>query len=1098
MEGSYEERSFGSWLRRRRRALDLTQKRLAVMLRCSAATIRKIEREERRPSRGLAAAIGRTLGVPDEELETFVRFARAGWSDAPPAGHDEPLERPWTAATAQGSHRSPAPRGGRATAARPATAPPPVPAEVPTLVGREAELGRLRSALRRALDGRGQVLLITGVAGQGKTALIASFAAAAQREHPELLVATGTGNAFSGLGDPFLPFREALLQLSGVAGATTGPISSDPRVAERLQRFSGDARALISKHGPRLPGTLLDARSLHPAWAAEDGIQANEQASVPLGPPTQTPFAAHGVGLVALRSETVEVLAGIAQAAPLLLALDDLQWADTGSLELLLQLARAVPRHPLLLIAAFRPAIGTGSLEQQDPLDRTVHELQRRFGDVVLDLDRSDGRAFLEAWLDEEPNLLDPAFRASLWRQTSGNPLFTIELLRAMQERGDVVLDQEGRWRATHALHWDALPARVAGALAERVGRLDAATKRVLQVASIEGDNFTVEAVSRVLGLEAAAVAQTAAEDLAERHRLVAAGGVRRTGNGIRTRYRFRHNLIQRFVYEGLGEAQRTYLHEAVADALVELSGDEADPVALALHYLRADAPARAAPFQAVAGHRARASGALVEAVRSYRSALERWDDADAAGRTDLQRALGECLQMLGKREEAKALLEKAKEGLLQRGETRKAALTQIEIARATHDFGDPEQALRSSRAALDLLADEPECWELAYALSATCMFYDFAYDQDAALMLGERALAMARRLGAEAVEAHALNRVGTILAHFRPERRQEGIEMMARGQCLVERLDARELAGVIFNLGDAMHGLGHIEAARRQYAHYLDYVGRHDPDRDTDPRLQLWRLDWRTGRWAEALDYLKHLRERVTRVEGWLQLRMPYAVAAVDLDLGRPSSAHAIMAPHQPVLPASLHLPVRAAAYRELLRAASASRPDEADRYALALIDGMAEASAYDYDVITPVLTALAWLASRSLRRAERPLHLGFTVLTQAERQFESPESRAALLQARAALANSDGAFAAAARDFRNSAEQWRTAGFPLDEARARSSAGHALTRIDRGRDARASLARADDVLRSLAHQLRPGELAEPFDAVRRRLLRAPGRSAL
>lgn len=554
---------------------------------------------------------------------------------------------------------------------------------------------------------------------------------------------------------------------------------------------------------------------------------------------------------------------------------------------------------------------------------------------------------------------------------------------------------------------------------------------------------------------------------------------------------RFRHDLIQRFVYGSLDDGQRTYLHEAVADALVDLHGAESDPVALALHYTLAKAPERAAAFHRQAGDRARASGALPDAVGHYRAALEQWDRADDAELAELRHALGECLQIRGERDSARPLLLQAREGYLRSGNRRKAALAQIETARAIHDFGEPQAALDASREALELVHDEPECWEKAYAMSALAMFHGFAYHHDEAIAWGERALAMARRLQARAIEAHALNRVGTILAHFRPERRNEGLSMLASGQRLVEGLDARELAGIMVNLADALQGLGRTDAAMRHYDHYLAYTERLYAQRDTDTRLQRWRLQWRSGRWAEAAPYLDYLRQRVAGTDGWLRFRLPYAIASADLDLGRPGCARATVSRHEAELPAKLLLPLRAAAQRELLRACRDADPARADRYALDLIDGMAEASEYFHDVIAPVTTALTWIAWRPSSEAQRRLPQGFRVLEQVEHQYGSPESRAAVSQAHAAMASASGADAAAARAYLRSAECWQETGFPLDEARARSTAGHALLRLGSRREAGRALARADRLLTSLLGQLSSADLIVAFGRQRQALLR-------
>ena len=137
-----------------------------------------------------------------------------------------------------------------------------------------------------------------------------------------------------------------------------------------------------------------------------------------------------------------------------------------------------------------------------------MHELQRDFGDIVVDVDRAERDEFVGAVLDSEPNRLGGPFREMLYRQTRGHPLFTIELLRGMQERGDLVRDADDCWIEGRALDWDTLPARVEAAIAERVDRLSRPLVDALRVASVEGEEFTAEIVAHVLGVGIDAIAK--------------------------------------------------------------------------------------------------------------------------------------------------------------------------------------------------------------------------------------------------------------------------------------------------------------------------------------------------------------------------------------------------------------------------------------------------------------------------------------------------------------------------------------------------------------------------------------------------------------
>ena len=186
----------------------------------------------------------------------------------------------------------------------------------------------------------------------------------------------------------------------------------------------------------------------------------------------------------------------------------------------------------ILIVGAYRPeelALGrdgpsTGSGQgERHPLEPLVNEFQRDFGHITVDVDQAESRGFVEAFLDTEPNQLGLPFRRMLYRQTNGHPLFTIELLRGMQERGDLVQDQEGRWVEGPALDWETLPARVEAVIAERIGRLTEPLQAVMRTASVEGETFTAEVVARVQRAEAREMVTLLSGDLDRRHRLVRA-----------------------------------------------------------------------------------------------------------------------------------------------------------------------------------------------------------------------------------------------------------------------------------------------------------------------------------------------------------------------------------------------------------------------------------------------------------------------------------------------------------------------------------------------------------------------------------------------
>ena len=197
-----------------------------------------------------------------------------------------------------------------------------------------------------------------------------------------------------------------------------------------------------------------------------------------------------------------------------------------------------------------------------------------------------------------------------LYQQTQGQPLFTIELLRGMQERGDVVKGKDDQWIEADALDWGTLPARVEAVIAERIKRLAQPLREVLRVASVEGEEFSAEVVARVLRRDEREVVRYLSSELDRKHRLIRAQAIERYGSQRVSRYRFRHFLCHKYLYDNLDPVERAYLHEDVGNVLEEFFGDQAQEITaiagqLAWHFHEADIPEKAIHYLHQAGDNA-------------------------------------------------------------------------------------------------------------------------------------------------------------------------------------------------------------------------------------------------------------------------------------------------------------------------------------------------------------------------------------------------------------------------------------------------------------------------------------------------------------
>ncbi len=567
--------------------------------------------------------------------------------------------------------------------------------EPPVFVAREGELTRLASFLDAMLAGQGKVAFVTGEAGSGKTALIQEFVRQAQEANPELIVAWGHGNAHTGTGDPYLPFREVLGLLTGdvedrwAAGAMTGEQARRlwnllPQTVQALVEVGPDLINLFVAGAPLIrrvrsftpwpPGIVLlsELEKLQAHGAAAPNLQQS-----------------------ALLEQYCQVLQTLARQSPLLLALDDLQWADAGSINLLFHLGRQIQGNRIMVLGAYRPdeiALGwlaspvlagptpgepdgpTEGARTRHPLEPIVNEFKRAYGDIEVDLHQAEGRRFVDAFLDSEPNQLSDAFRSTLHQHTAGVPLFTVELLHGMQERGDLVPDKEGRWVEGPALDWETLPVRVEAVIAERIDRLPERSREILAAASVEGETFTAEVAARVARTDVPETIRSLSDTLDRKHRLVSARSALQSGDQRLSRYRFRHILFQKQLYNSLDPVKKAHLHHAVGVALETLfaeRAEEAEAIApqLARHFQKAGTIEKAVGYLSQAGTRAQRLYANTEAVEHFRRALELLEGAtlDSTRRSwqeemtaRMHESLGDVLEWTGEHDSAQAAFREA------------------------------------------------------------------------------------------------------------------------------------------------------------------------------------------------------------------------------------------------------------------------------------------------------------------------------------------------------------------------------------------------------------------------------------------------------
>jgi class 3 adenylate cyclase len=621
-------------------------------------------------------------------------------------------------------------------------------------VGRDAELERLGQLWKEAAAGERRIALLAGEPGVGKTRLAAELAASAHREGAVVLA----GRCDEDLGVPYQPFVEALHHFVDH--------SAHEDLPEHLGRYGGELARLVPELAERVPDLPPPLRS---------------------DPETER-YRLFDAVAAWLASASVE--------GPLLLVLDDLQWAAKPTLLLLRHVVRSSDLKRVLVLGTYRDT----ELARDHPLVHVVADLRRQ-GTVericLTGLDSSGVAAFMEQAAGPELDDEDLTLARAIHGETEGNPFFVREVVRHLAETG-AIEQRDGRWTARFSVEQVGIPDSVRDVVGRRLSRLSSPANQALRIAAVVGLEFDVAVVQAAGGLEEEALISGLEE--ATRARLLIEG----TGA---QRYHFAHALVRDTLYGEPSGPRRVAHHRRVAEAIEAVHAGRLDDhlPALAHHWARASAPtadtARAVHYAARAGDRALAQLAHDEAVAYYRQALELLDaaaDAPADGRRlELLLSLGEAQRRAGEGTFRETFLAAARLAD-KRGDPdalARAALGNYRglwswIGRVDRErVGALEQALRAqplgpSRARAQLLANLAV--EVTYA------------GDERRFALSDEALALARDVGDPATLARVL--LARALAIWSPD-------------TVRERLDATaELLAVADELGDpviACQGLG-------------------------------------------------------------------------------------------------------------------------------------------------------------------------------------------------------------------------------------------------------------------------------------------------
>jgi class 3 adenylate cyclase/predicted ATPase len=644
------------------------------------------------------------------------------------------------------------------------------------LTGRDAELRTVRDLFHAAADRRvPRLVLVSGPAGVGKSRLGWEFEKYADGLKAEVWWHRGRCLSY-GEGVAFWALAEIVRQRLGIAEEDPAEVAA-AKLREGLDRFVPD-----------------------PAERAYVGVRLGRLLGV----------AAVGDGGAALSRE--ELFAGwrlfferLAAVNPVVLLVEDAQYADTGLLDFLdylIDWVRDLPVYVLVFarpeLAQARPGFGAG----------------RNRSTLTLDpLDAASMDTLVDALV---PGMPGPA-RAKITAQAQGIPLFAVETIRSLVDR-DIVQPIEGAYRLTGEVGELAVPYSLHALLAARLDALDPQVRQLVADAAVLGATFPAEALIAVSGQDEAVVRAALAELVRREVLSVSADPL----SPERGSYGFAQNMLRQVAYDTLSRRDRKARHLAVAAHLRAAFPGDGEEVAevIARHYLDAldavpdDGDAGQIRGQAIAAlmraaDRAGRTGAPVQAAASYAAAARLTQAGTADGNPAAAAALwehaAEAALTNGDYAEAAEQAGQAGELYRQGGDTRSAARAQVIAGQALRLWGRHVQAREQLTAAVEVLRADPDA-DTVRALGELAALEVFA-GSPAADALSAEAVALGQDLPVDDATLAGLFTTRGICHGFAGRRPQAAAYFQAAARLAGQASDTVRLGRALLNLADTVTG---------------------------------------------------------------------------------------------------------------------------------------------------------------------------------------------------------------------------------------------------------------------------------------------------
>jgi len=729
-----------------------------------------------------------------------------------------------------------------------------------TFIGREKELATLHAAYDEASTGKGKLVLVAGNAGIGKSGLVREFLKQIDQK-PNVLTGISECDDKENL-NAYAPFKNILVELNSKAFDSTGKLSTGDRM-KKMKKFISDSGAGWIGLIP-LVGDFI-----------ETGIDTYKNYQDVYNKKPESNIESENDIYRVFENE----FRRLAKDKTIVIFIDDLQWADASSLNLIFALGKTIRANPfnILLIGSYRPfEIKAGRIK---PTETGVTKVRHPFADKLNELrnysKKENHITGNDNWFKEiamkplsrdeivnltntrfKNNQFKPEFFDNIYNLTDGQPLYIVEMLEYLLRNGTIE-NSNGTYTAKE-LKMTKLPVSVDAIITEKIERLDEVLKKVLSYASVNGEEFAVQVIEKILKIDELDLYDYL-EDLRDKHGLLIHEDPTKVKDMLLEFYRFSKTLEHKYIYEKMDGGRRRTLHRRIAGIIEEIYGDDIetnkeikasynlhkqigqgliDGVSLQMIKTESGSTKEAAPKADVFieaaiteiqyakdSYEQFAMDECYDFVNKALAFLSKVDD----GNTDKQLQKFEALLLRNKAEHWQGHYKKAKDtALIMEGIAKKLLLPEyiaqanLCIAKASTDMGDGNLVLHYLEQAVEIYekaGNKEMLWE-AYIQTGQTKLAAYAYDD--AILYYEKAAKLADELINEDKKAEAIRGLGKCYSSKQED--DKAIDYFNKALSIFEKSNDIYKIGIIYNnIGMALLGKSDFKKARDYFEKSLE-----------------------------------------------------------------------------------------------------------------------------------------------------------------------------------------------------------------------------------------------------------------------------------